>query len=82
MTTTVTPQTPWCELPDLMTIKEVCAYTRLSRNTVYEMVRTGQIPSLRFAYHQIRIPRAALRERTVCGALQGEPVLSGSEVTS
>jgi excisionase family DNA binding protein len=55
--TPITPKTPVSDLPEYLTVNEVCAYLRTSRNVVYDAVRTGQFPSRRFAGRQIRIPR-------------------------
>lgn len=44
-----------------LSIKAVAKILGLSRNSAYEAVRTGQIPSLRFG-KRIVVPRAALNE--------------------
>jgi excisionase family DNA binding protein len=48
-------------LPDLLTVEEFAGWARLNRNTVYDAVRAGTIPHLRFG-RTIRIPKAALEE--------------------
>ena len=60
MKVTITPQTPVSDMPEYLTVNEVCAYLRTSRNIVYEAVRSGQLPSRRFAGRLIRIPREVL----------------------
>lgn len=44
-----------------LTVEEAAQALHLGRNTVYELIRTGQIPSLRVG-RAIRIPQAALQE--------------------
>ena len=55
-----TPILSFDDLPEYLTPAEVQAYLRLSRNTVYEALRRGEIPHVRFG-RLIRIPKAALR---------------------
>jgi excisionase family DNA binding protein len=55
--TTVIPT--FDSLPELCRPEEAMAFLRVSRNTVYEAVKAGQIPSLKFG-RTIRIPKAAL----------------------
>ncbi|MHB1341979.1 MAG: helix-turn-helix domain-containing protein [Coriobacteriia bacterium] len=40
---------------------EVCLVLQLSRNTVYELARSGDVPTIRFG-RQLRTPRAALEQ--------------------
>lgn len=47
-------------LPEWLTVKEVRTYLRLSRSSVYDMIRAGSIPNRRFG-RQFRIAKAALR---------------------
>lgn len=47
------------ELPDWLSPAEVCAYLKLSRNTVYELIRTGEIASRKFG-RMIRVHRSYL----------------------
>lgn len=44
-----------------LTVSEAAEALHLGRNTVYDLIRTGQIPSLRVG-RAIRIPQAALNE--------------------
>ncbi len=44
-----------------MRIEETADYLSLCRNTVYRLVRSGQIPAKRFGY-QWRVSRAVLDE--------------------
>ena len=48
------------ELPLALTVSEVSDVLRIGRNAVYEMVRCGEIPSIKLR-KQIRVPKAALR---------------------
>ena len=59
-----------------MTIREVCAELRLSRNTVYALIQAGQLPAFRAGKQRYRIEAADLRRykearRTGTGA--GDP---------
>jgi excisionase family DNA binding protein len=56
----ITPQTPVSKMWEWLTVEEFSKHTRISRNVVYDAVRTGQLPSKRFAGRQIRIPRSVL----------------------
>lgn len=55
--------------PELLTVKETAALMRLDRNTVYELVRTNQIPHVRLG-RSIRIPRQALLQHLERAALE------------
>jgi excisionase family DNA binding protein len=44
-----------------LTIREVCAELRLSRNTVYALIQTGQLPAFRAGKQRYRIEAADLR---------------------
>jgi excisionase family DNA binding protein len=47
------------ELPDLVTPDEARAFLRVGRNTVYDLIKSGALPSVRFG-KLIRVPKAAL----------------------
>ena len=49
------------ELPVVLTVDDLMSILCIGRNTAYELVRSGQIRSLRIK-HQIRIPRDAVAE--------------------
>ncbi len=49
-------------LPELVTIEEAAAYRRVSVNTMYSLVRSGALASIRTG-RQYRIPRQALIAR-------------------
>ena len=46
-------------LPSFLTPDEVGEIFRLGRTTVYALLKTGQIPSVRFG-RQVRIPKEAI----------------------
>ena len=46
---------------ELLTMDEVCLVLQLSKNTVYELARSGDVPTIRFG-RQLRTPRAALEQ--------------------
>lgn len=49
------------ELPDLCTPEQARAFLQVGRNTVYELVKSGVIESVKFG-RLIRIPKRALLE--------------------
>jgi excisionase family DNA binding protein len=49
------------EYGELLTMDEVCVVLQLSKNTVYELARSGDVPTIRFG-RQLRTPRAALEQ--------------------
>ena len=55
----VTATTPIDQLPLYLSVTEVAAFLRISRWTLYPLVRAGKLPSKRFG-NKIRIPRNAL----------------------
>lgn len=48
-------------LPTLLSVEEVCEYLGLGKTTVYEMTRTGELPSIKIR-NRIRISSEDLRE--------------------
>jgi excisionase family DNA binding protein len=55
----ITSQTSFNDLPEFMTTEEIRAYLRLGRSTIYELLRRGELPHVRFG-RAIRVPKAAL----------------------
>lgn len=53
----ITPMTRYDELPELLTPKESCAFTGLSRNALYSAIRTRKLPTIRIG-RTFYIPRA------------------------
>lgn len=53
--------TNWDDVPLLISVSELAQILRVSRNTAYELVRSGQIPSAR-ASTQIRISKDSLKK--------------------
>lgn len=49
------------DLPPVLTVPEAARLLRLKRSTAYELVRTGQVPSVRFG-RQVRVPTGKLLE--------------------
>ena len=45
----------------VMTVEEAAEVLRISRNSAYEAVKRGEIPSMRFG-RLIRVPRAAIQK--------------------
>ena len=56
----ITYQTRFEELPDFLSVEEACAYLRLGRSTIYDLLRRGELPCQRYG-RIIRIPRTALQ---------------------
>lgn len=48
-------------LPALLSVDEVCEYLGLGKTTVYEMTRTGELPSMKIR-NRIRIASTDLKE--------------------
>jgi excisionase family DNA binding protein len=53
--------TPLSELPEFLTVAEVAAYLRIGKGLIYEMVRSGELRSVRMG-RLVRVPREALSE--------------------
>jgi excisionase family DNA binding protein len=53
------------DLPPVLTVPQAARLLGINRNTCYEAVRRGEIPSFRLGERGIRIPTAALIRR--CG---------------
>ena len=49
------------ELPETLRVEDLMPILGIGRNTAYELIRSGQIRSIRIG-RQIRIPRDALLE--------------------
>ena len=49
------------DLPEMVTVEEMRAFLRISRNAAYELVKSGAIRSAKFG-RLIRIPKQALLE--------------------
>ena len=47
------------DLPDLLTVRETAGFTRIGIRQAYELVRSGELPSVRLG-RSIRIPKRAL----------------------
>jgi excisionase family DNA binding protein len=48
------------DLPELLTVAEAQRFLRISRGLIYDLVRRGELPSVRFG-RLLRIPKTALR---------------------
>ena len=55
--------TPFGELPEYLTPDEVRQYLGIGRGTCYDLLRRGDIPSVRFG-RLIRVPKIALPNNT------------------
>ena len=47
------------DLPELLTVRETAHFTRIGIRQAYELVRSGELPSVRLG-RSIRIPKRAL----------------------
>ena len=52
--------TAFDSLPLFLTVTDICSVLGLSKNTVYAMLRSGQLQSVRCG-RQIRVPKESLR---------------------
>jgi excisionase family DNA binding protein len=59
--TGITRHTPAADLPELLLPEEAAAWLGVGRNTIYELVRRGDIKSQKLG-RLIRIPKSALVE--------------------
>jgi len=59
----ITRATPAGRLPELLLPEEAAAWLQLSRHSMYALIRTGQVKSVRLG-RLVRVPRAALVELT------------------
>jgi excisionase family DNA binding protein len=59
------------EHPDVLTLRELASYLRVSLRTAYQLVADGDVPAVKIG-GQWRIPRAAL-ERQLAGAGKTSP---------
>jgi excisionase family DNA binding protein len=50
------------DAPDVLTVPEAAAILRIGRNQAYELVRSGELRSVRLGNRTIRVPRVALTE--------------------
>jgi excisionase family DNA binding protein len=50
------------DAPDVLTVPEAAAILRIGRNRAYELVRSGELRSVRFGNRTIRIPKPVLVE--------------------
>ena len=57
----ITRDTKWEMLPDYLTPEEARAYLNLGRTTLYDLVKRGKLPAVRFG-KVLRIPREALKK--------------------
>ncbi len=57
----ITRNTKLEDLPEFLTVEELCAFLAIGKTCGYEMVRRGEIETRRFG-RLIRIPRSVLTE--------------------
>jgi excisionase family DNA binding protein len=55
----LTRTTPRADWPELLRAEEVAAVADLGRGTVYDLIRRGELPSVKFG-RVVRVPRAGL----------------------
>lgn len=47
------------ELPDVMQVEDAMAFLQIGRNTIYQLLRSGELPSVKLG-KQYRIPKKLL----------------------
>jgi len=58
---TAKPAVPrFADLPEMATPEDGAAFLQVSKNTMYELLKSGAIRSIKFGPRLIRIPKAAL----------------------
>ncbi len=55
----VTPQTPFENLPQFLTVEKWRIFVRIGRSAAYDLIRRGIVPSVRFG-RTVRIPKEGL----------------------
>ena len=55
----ITRRTKHDDLPAFLTPQELCAYMHVGKTTLYEILRRGELPHVKFG-KLIRIPKSAL----------------------
>ena len=55
--TNTTPSTMFAGYDDMITVAELSTMLKIGRNTAYELVRAGIIPSVRIGRRQIRVSK-------------------------
>jgi excisionase family DNA binding protein len=56
----ITRKTRFEDLPDFLSVEEARAYLGLGRSTLYDLLRRGELPGVKFG-RVIRIARSTLR---------------------
>lgn len=59
--TTITRTTPVADLPELLRVEEAAAFLGVSRGLVYEMVKRGDLPSIKLG-RLTRVRREGLQK--------------------
>ena len=57
----ITRMTRFEDLPDYLSVEEIRVYLGLGRSTIYDLLRRGELPAVRFG-RVIRIPRHSLAQ--------------------
>lgn len=66
------------ELPDALTVEQTAKVLGLGRNTAYEAIKTGDLPSVRIG-GRIIVPKARLQKLLDGEGLVSERSLSGEQ---
>ena len=56
--------TPFDDLPELLRVEEFAAVAGFSKGVVYDLVRRGELPSIKFGRKIVRVPKTALTRQT------------------
>ena len=56
----ITRHTPYCDLPEYLTVEEFIVVTGVGRSHAYDLVRTEVIPALKWG-RLFRIPKSVLQ---------------------
>jgi excisionase family DNA binding protein len=67
---TVNRSTPIADLPELLRAEEAAAWLGISKGTLYELIRRGDIPHISIG-RLVRIPRAALVAKVTEASARG-----------
>ena len=63
--------TDFASLPDLLTVDETADYLRVSRETIFSLIKAGDLPAFRVG-KQFRISKDALHSLSTKPSTEGE----------
>ena len=72
------------DLPDVMQVEDVMTFLHIGRNTMYQLIKTGEFPALKIG-RQYRIPKkyllSYLKQGCYNAVMEGSPDHKKGDVT-